>query len=340
MHVFEHPEYDRHERVLFANDQASGLCAVLAIHRMTRFGGAGGGCRIWPYPGEAEALTDALRLSRAMSYKLALAGVPQGGAKMVVLGDPLCCKSGELLHAIGALVEELGGRYVAGGDVGVDDADLEVIRQATRFVVQSGGASEATAEGVVVALRAAVARRLGRDELRGLRVTVQGLGTVGRGLCRRLVDAGARLVVCDVRADRVDLALSTLPVEVVDPDAVYDVDAEVFAPCALGAVLDDTTIPRLRCSVVVGAANNQLAEPRHADALGARGVCWIPDFVASSGGALTVGRRARGERIEPAHVARLAVTVGAVLDRAEADGVSTLVAAERLARERAPHLFL
>lgn len=339
--VFEHPEFDHHAEVIFLCDPASGLRAVLAIHRTTRFAGGSGGCRMQPYPSSGAALTDALRLSRGMSYKLAMAGVPIGGAKMVVIGDPAKDKTEALLRAIGRAVERFNGRYVTGGDVGVGGPDLDIIADETHYLVRpadGGDASEATALGVLRAIERSVSRHLDGAALDGLTVGVQGLGHVGRRLCDLLAERGARLVVADPRADLTDAVAEAHGAEVVDPDALLSSDLDVLAPCALGAVLNDATVPELRCRIIAGAANNQLATPAVADALAERGIVYAPDFVVNAGGALTSSQRARGEAVDVESLEAIAKNLDAVYDLAEAEAISTHEAAERVARERAPHL--
>lgn len=339
--VFEHPEFDNHAEILFLCDRPSGLRAVLAIHRTTRFAGGSGGCRMQPYPSSGAALTDALRLSRGMSYKLALAGVPVGGAKMVVIGDPAKDKTEALLRAIGRAVERLNGRYVTGGDVGIGGPDLDIIGDETHYLVRTaegGDASEATALGVLRGIERSVSRHLDGAALDGLTVGVQGLGHVGRRLCDLLAERGARLVVADPRGELAREVAEAHGAEIVDPADLLSSDLDVLAPCALGAILDDATVPTLRCRIIAGAANNQLATPAVADALAERGIVYAPDFVVNAGGALTSSQRARGEDLDPESLEAIAKNLDAIYDRAESDAVSTHEAACRVARDRAPHL--
>lgn len=339
--VFEHPEFDHHAEVQFLCDPASGLRAVLAIHRTTRFAGGSGGCRMQPYPSSGAALTDALRLSRGMSYKLAMAGVPVGGAKMVVIGDPAKEKTEALLRAIGRAVERLNGRYVTGGDVGVGGADLDIIADETHYLVRTaagGDASEATALGVLRGIERSVSRHLDGAALDGLTVGVQGLGHVGRRLCALLAERGARLVVADPRGERAREVAEAHGAEIVDPAELLGADLDVLAPCALGAVLSDDIVPSLRCRIIAGAANNQLATPAIADALAARDIVYAPDFVVNAGGALTSSQRARGEDFDPTSLEAIAQNLDAIYDRAASEAISTHESACRIARERAPHL--
>ncbi len=340
MPLFGHREFDAHEQVVFCHDAASGLKAIIAIHDTTR-GPSLGGCRMWPYAGEDDALTDALRLARGMSYKSALADLPYGGGKSVIIGDSRTMKSEALFLAMGRFVDTLGGRYVIAEDVGISVDDVEIMARATRHVAgtrSSGGGdpSPATAYGVFMGIRAAVAHALGRDSLDGLHVAVQGLGHVGHHLCRKLAEAGARLTVSDIDSGAVARACKEFSAETVDPEAIYDVAADVFAPCALGGVIDDQTIPRLKARIVAGSANNQLAEPRHGAELARRHILYAPDYVINAGGVIYISHEGPSfdETEALAHVARIRDTLGEIFARAAQQGVPTSEAADRLARER------
>jgi len=315
--LFDHPDFDRHAEVAFFD---GGI--VIAIHRVGPLGTSGGGCRIWPYDDEDAAVADALRLSRAMSYKLALLELPVGGAKAVVLARE---KSQALLRRVGRAVESLKGRFVIGEDVGTDPADLALLAEETRWVTRhSADTSEATAEGVLVCLKHAVQSRLGRARLEGLRIAVQGLGRVGSRLAMRLRREGAHLVVADLDPRRVEAAVRELGATAATPEGLFDEEFEVLSPCALGGVLDPRRVERLRCAVVVGAANAQLAEPGVAETLAARGILYVPDFLANAGGVLG----------DPARVERLGALFETIFDRAAASGATLHAAAEELARER------
>lgn len=336
--LFEHEDFDGHEHVSFFADPSVGLRAIIAIHRTGPLGTAGGGCRMWPYADEAEALRDALRLSRAMTYKLALIEVPAGGAKAVILGDPARDKSEALLRALGRAVDRLGGRFIASEDVGTDPEDLAVVARETLWVNRHSAEADtaaATAYGVLVCLRAAVRRRLGRADLNGLTVAVQGLGRVGRALCSKLAVAGAKLRVSDLDRARVEAVVRESGVVAVAPDEIFDQSVDVFAPCALADALDERTVPRLRCAVVAGSANNQLAAPSLADDLAARGILYVPDIVINAGGALGAAAGTSGDpAVLHARLDGLAALLDGVLARAERERVSTQEAAERTARER------
>ncbi|NUP11204.1 MAG: Glu/Leu/Phe/Val dehydrogenase [Polyangiaceae bacterium] len=285
--IFDSPHFDDHEHISFFRDAESGLRAIVAIHSTAPFGIAGGGCRFWSYASDEEALADALRLSRAMSYKLALCEMPAGGAKSVIIGDPRKDKSEAVLRAMGRAVERLGGKYIIAEDVGTNEEDMRIIGEETRFVVgKHTDTGPATAYGAFLGMCEAARRVFGKADFAGLRVAVQGVGNVGSRVCKYLAESGARLVVCDVNEAAVREIVKRFGAESVSPDAIYDVKADVFAPCALGATLNDRTIPRLGCKLVAGAANNQLAEERHADALAEKGIVYAPDFVLNAGGVI------------------------------------------------------
>ena len=283
-----------YERVVRARDPDSGLDAIVAIHDTT-LGPALGGMRMWPYASADDALTDVLRLARGMTYKSAVAHTGLGGGKSVVIGDPRSAKSEAVFLAMGRFIDSLGGRYITAEDVNIGVGDLEVVRRATKYVTGlsredggSGNPSPYTAYGVYLGVRAACGWKLGSDDLTGVRVAVQGIGSVGGSLVERLVDAGAVVTVADMRTERTQEFAQRLGVAVVEGEAIYDVDCDVFAPCALGAVLNDRTIDRLKCSIVAGAANNVLHEPRHGHVLAERGLLYAPDYVINAGGIINV----------------------------------------------------
>ena len=338
--MFHHPDFDEHEQVIFARDVTAGLRAIVAVHS-TVLGPAFGGCRMWPYRDEAEALTDALRLSRGMTYKAAICELPYGGGKSVILGDPRQAKTPTLLHAMGEVVERLGGRYVIADDIGTTLDDLRIMREVTAHTaaatLAAGQPLPVTAYGVFQAIRAAVEHVLGRQGLDGLRVAVQGLGNVGLPLCRYLADAGAALIVSDLDQGRVGDAARAFGARVVEPDAIYAQPADVFAPCALGAVLNDRTVPLLRAGIVCGAANNQLAEARHAAALAVRGILFVPDYIANAGGVIDFHQERTGDDAPDAvlgAVARIHAITGDVLERAARAGETPLQVADRMVLER------
>ena len=343
MSVFTHPEFDGHEHVAFHHDAVSGLRAIIAVHN-TRLGPGLGGCRMVAYRSDAEALTDVLRLSRGMTYKAALAGLPQGGGKSVILGDPHRDKTPALIAAMGRFVDSLGGRYVVAEDSGTGVEDIRRMSAETRHVSglagpdslaagRTGDPSPATALGVLIGIRAAVRHALGRDDLRGLRVAIQGVGHVGGRLARHLHAAGARLVVSDVHAPAVERIVADCGADSVPSEVIHAQDVEVFAPCALGAGLNAATIPELRARIVVGAANNQLATAQDGERLRARGVLYAPDYVINAGGIIDIHHERIGydERAAQAHLDRIGSTLAAIFVRAEAEGRPTGAVADAMA---------
>lgn len=344
MSVFGCEAFDDHEQVVFCCDRNTGLHAIIAIHDTT-LGPALGGCRFWPYPDEAQALEDVLRLSRGMTYKAAMARLPLGGGKSVILGDPKRTKSRELLLTFGEAVARLGGRYIVAEDVGTTADDMATVRRMTRHVAGlPGGAGDpgpTTALGILHGIRAAVRHKLGRASLRGCSVAVQGLGSVGYRLCQLLHDEGAQLTVADIDRSRVERARKELSATPSTSEEIFEVEADVFAPCALGSVLDDRTVPRLRAAIVAGSANNQLAEDRHGEMLRSRGILYAPDYVINAGGLISVAREVLGregsgyerERVL-ADVAGIEEALQEVFDRADRDQVPTNVVADRMAEER------
>ncbi|WP_437324150.1 Leu/Phe/Val dehydrogenase [Sorangium sp. So ce381] len=329
-----------HEQVLLCADEPAGYRAIIAIHS-TALGPALGGTRLLGYASDEDALVDALRLSRGMTYKNALAGMDVGGGKAVVLrsgAEPLDRE--RLFRAHGRFIERLGGRFITGEDVGTTPADMELIRRETRHVKglagEGGDPSPWTARGVLRAIQAGARHRWGSDELAGRTVALQGCGSVGGRLAAELHRLGARLLVADVDPDRARHVAAELGATVVPPDAIASVQADIFAPCALGGVLDDRAVQALRAEIVAGAANNQLLEPRHGDALAARGVLYVPDVVANAGGVLSGGADLFGWTRAEVHrrVQAIYDTVLRVLEMAASDGVSPQLAAERLAEAR------
>ncbi|MFY0990339.1 Glu/Leu/Phe/Val family dehydrogenase [Halomonas sp. C05BenzN] len=344
MTVFEHPEFDHHRQVVFGSDEASGLRAIIAIHDTHR-GPALGGLRIFPYASDAEALTDVLRLSRGMSYKSALADLPLGGGKAVIIADPRSDKTPALLRAMGRLVDSLGGAYITAEDSGSSEADMQVIAEVTDHVGglrhhggESGDPSPFTAWGVFCALKSAVRHGLGRDDLAGLRVAVQGVGHVGAHLARHLKDAGAELVLTDVDRQALAHLAETLGAEAVAPEAIFDAEVDLFAPCAMGAALTADVVERLRARVVCGAANNQLASPGIADRLMERGILYTPDYVANAGGVIEIAWQRRGDAYRRedvmAHIERIGDTLDEIFARANREQRSPARVADDLARER------
>ncbi|MFY1688690.1 Glu/Leu/Phe/Val family dehydrogenase [Plantactinospora sp. WMMB782] len=338
------PEPDGHEQVVFCQDKQTGLKAIIAIYS-TALGPALGGTRCYPYATEAEALHDVLDLSRGMAYKNALAGLDLGGGKAVIWGDPEQIKTEPLLRAYGRFVESLNGRYYTACDVGTYVADMDVVARETRFVtgrsVEHGGAGDSsvlTAWGVFQGMRAAAEHTWGSPTLAGRRVGVAGLGKVGKHLTGHLIDDGASVVATDVNEKALAWVRQAYPqVDVVaDTQALITSDIDVYAPCALGGALDDDTVPALRASVVVGAANNQLAHPGIEKLLADRHVLYAPDYVVNAGGVIQVADEIEGFNFERAKLraTRIYDTTRQILRLADAEGVPPVVAADRLAERR------
>jgi leucine dehydrogenase len=329
-----------HEQLVLGADPSVGYRGIVAVHS-TALGPAVGGTRWWQYETEEAAITDALRLSRGMSFKNALARLPLGGGKSVILGQPGPVDRAAVLRAHGRLIDRLGGAYVTGEDVGTSPADMEIIAETTRFVAgrpgASGDPSPHTARGVFRAMQAAAMFRWGSDRLAGKTVALQGCGNVGYHLAAQLAAAGARIIASDIdpsRGERVKAAFGAAEAPV---DRIHAVEAEIFAPCALGAILHDRSIPELRAVLVVGGANNQLLEPRHGLALEQRGITYVPDYVAnaggvSHGGAIEVMKASKEEAL--ARVDGIYDTTLMVLERARAEGIPPSEAADRIAAER------
>ena len=333
-----------HEEVVFCHDRPSGLRAVVAIHS-TALGPALGGTRFYPYATEEEAVTDALNLSRGMTYKNAMAGLDHGGGKAVIWGDPRTDKSEALLRAYGRFVQSLGGRYVTACDVGTYTQDMDVVARECAYVtgrsVADGGAGDSsllTAWGVFQGMRACAERRWGAPTLRGRRVGVAGVGKVGRHLVDHLAEDGASVVVTDVSAAAVDAVRAAHPgIEVVaDVDTLIRADLDVYAPCALGGALSDEVVAVLTAGIVCGGANNQLAHPGVEKLLEDRGILYAPDYVVNAGGVIQVADEYRGWVPERARARATAIydTTARILAAATEEGVPAAVAADRLAERR------
>ncbi len=324
---------------MLCDDPSIGYHAVIAVHS-TKLGPAVGGTRVWPYASVEEALADALRLSRGMTYKAAAAGLPLGGGKSVIIGDSRTIDREKIFRAHGRFIEMFGGSYIAGEDVGTSPADMEIVRKETTHVAglaeRSGDPSPSTAHGVVRAMQAAARERWGSDDLIGRTVALQGCGHVGVHLARELHELRARLIVTDIDYERAAALARDLGARIADPDAIYDTPADIFAPCALGAILDDATIPRLSATVIAGAANNQLREDRHGDVLSGRGIVYAPDFIANAGGIINGCRELLGWTVERAARAVDAIyeTTAQVFEIARLEQIGAHTAADRLAESR------
>jgi len=346
MEIFDMREFDGHEQVVFGHDDGTGLRAIIAIHSTT-LGPAAGGCRMWPYATTAEAVADVLRLSRGMSYKNAMAGLQLGGGKAVIIGESRR-KTPELFEAYGRFVESLGGRYVTAEDVGTTTADMAQVARVTRYVAGLGRApGEAggdpgpkTALGVFLGIKAAVKFRLGRSDLAGISVAVQGVGGVGYHLCGMLAAAGARLHVADVRPAALQRVCDEFRARAVPVEEVLCEDVDVLAPCALGAVLTAHSIAQLRARIVAGAANNQLAQGQDGQGLPTAGILYAPDYVINAGGIISVAREYRGGATEEqviADIHAIPVRLTEIFERARRENRTTNAVADQMARERLGH---
>ncbi|MGD0866811.1 MAG: Glu/Leu/Phe/Val dehydrogenase dimerization domain-containing protein [Rhizomicrobium sp.] len=342
MSVFEAPDFDHHEAVAYFDDRASGLRAIIAIHS-TALGPACGGTRMFGYATTDDALMDALRLSRGMSYKSAIANLPLGGGKAVIIGDPARDKTEALFLAYANAINTLAGRYVTAMDVGMTAKDMPIIARGTKFIAgydqpgKAGGDSgPPTALGVFIGLKAAVKHRLGVDSTKDLIVAVQGLGKVGMDVARRLHAEGARLVVADVNEALTRKAEDAFGAKVLPPDMIVTADCDVLSPNAMGAILNDVTIPALHARVIAGAANNQLERDEQGEMLRARGVLYAPDYVINGGGIIRVA--AQIYDWNDAEVERRVLTIGDTLreifHRADVEGLPTNQIADRIAEER------
>ena len=339
MEITERATNTSHEQVLIGRDAASGYHGIIAIHS-TALGPAVGGTRFWNYATEAEALTDALRLSQGMTYKTALAGLPLGGGKSIIIGDAKAPNREAVLRAHGRFVETLKGRYITAEDVGTTPHDMEILRLETQHVAgllgRSGDPSPYTARGVFRSIQASSRFLWDRDDLSGVTIAIQGCGSVGYHLAKLLHDAGARLIVTDVNQQNLARVVDEFGAQMVRPDEIFNVRADVFAPCALGGVINDLTIPELRVQIVAGSANNQLLEERHGVMLRQRNILYAPDYVANVGGVLNGCREVLGwSRDDSARkVDEIYHTLLKIFEAADAEGISTNIAADRLAEDR------
>jgi len=337
-------QVDGYEKVLRCRDRGSGLHALIAVHDTT-LGPALGGMRMLPYSSEDEALFDVLRLSEGMTYKSACAETGLGGGKSVIIGDPKTLKKPDLLKAMGRFVQQLEGKYITAEDMNIGIADLEVVRTQTKWVTglslesgSSGNPSPYTARGVLVGLRAVAEELWGSQELKGKHVLIQGVGAVGGRLAQLLKEQGAHVTICDINEAKVEELKRTHGYETVADAKHLEVACDIYAPCARGAGLNDQTIPKLKCKAIGGAANNQLLELRHAQALKQRGILYAPDFVINAGGIINVGVEllpgGYSEAKSLAMIENIYTNLRQVFEIARKDGITTHDAALRLARAR------
>jgi leucine dehydrogenase len=328
-----------HEQLLLSHDPSCGYLGIIAIHDTT-LGPALGGTRFWQYQSTDEAVTDALRLARGMTYKAAVCGINLGGGKAVIVGDNRRVDREALFRAHGRFVETLNGRYITAEDIGTSPADMEYIKLETDHVAGllglSGDPSPVTAYGVYVGMKAAAKARWGTDSLEGKTVAVQGVGNVAYHLCRHLHGDGVRLIVTDIRPEKVTRVVDEVGARAVAPEAIYDQAADIYAPCALGAIINDDTIPRLKVQVIAGAANNQLAEDRHGDELEQRGVLYAPDYVINGGGVINVYGEINRWPAERSlkKAGEIFDTLLRIFEIARRERIPTYRAADRLAEQR------
>jgi leucine dehydrogenase len=350
MSVYAHKEFDDHQQIAFFNDRQSGLRAIIAVHN-TNLGPALGGCRMWPYSSEEDAINDVLRLSRGMTYKSAIANLKLGGGKAVIIGDPRTEKSDALLYAMGDFIEGLGGRYITAEDSGTSVTDILKMGERTSYVSgvdtasdHGGDPSPSTAYGVFISLREAVTYKMQQPDLKGLKVAIQGLGNVGYRLAEYLHEAGALLYVTDIVQASVDRAVRELDAIAVTGDEIFSLDVDVFAPCALGAAINDKTIGQLKANIIAGAANNQLATVDHGHQLHQKGIFYTPDYVVNAGGIIDVyyqrkmlesGYSAQNYATDLAtKVEEIGTTLKEIFARSDAENVPTFMIADRVAEER------
>ena len=341
--VFESMDQKDHEQIVFCHDSDTKLKAIIAIHD-TSIGPALGGCRMWKYSSEKDALTDVLRLSRGMSYKAAIANLNLGGGKAVIIGDSKTEKSEILFRSFGRFVDGLDGRYITAEDVGTTVKDMEWVRMETKYVTGisralggSGDPGPVTALGTFAGQRACVKRKLGKDSLEGLRVGVQGVGHVGYYLCQHLYRAGAKLFVTDADKESLKKVVNDFKAEVLGLNDIYEADLDIYAPCALGATLYDLTIPKLKCSIIAGAANNQLEkESKHADMIEDRDIMYAPDYAINAGGLINVANEIEGYNRERAFSQAQSIydTLMVIFDLADSEKISTHMAASKVAERR------
>jgi leucine dehydrogenase len=343
MDMFEKIEKHNHEEVLFLSDKNSGLRAIIAIHDTT-LGPAIGGARMWNYESEEDALEDALRLSRGMTYKAAVTGLNLGGGKAIIMGNPKKDKSELLFRTFGKFVNGLGGRYITSEDMGTDVKDMEYVRMETKHVVGiskalggSGNPSTVTAYGVFVGMKASAKEKWGSDSLKGKKIAIQGVGSVGRYLCEHLYHEGAELFITDIDEEKIRTALHTVKAHVVKPEEIYDVDCDIFSPNAIGSVINDETIPRLKCEIIAGGANSQLEDDdKHSVVLKEREILFAPDYVINAGGLINVANEIEGYRQDRA--IKQAEGIYDILQNiyaiAKEQNISTMAASNHIAEER------
>ncbi|WP_082233896.1 branched-chain amino acid dehydrogenase [Halobacillus massiliensis] len=342
MEIFEYMSKYDYEQLVMCHDKESGLKAIIAIHDTT-LGPALGGTRMWTYASEEAAIEDALRLAKGMTYKNAAAGLNLGGGKTVIIGNPKEDKNEAMFRAFGRYIQGLNGRYITAEDVGTTEQDMDIIHEETDYVTgispafgSSGNPSPVTAYGVYRGIKAAAKEGFGTDSLEGKTIAVQGVGNVAFTLCRHLHEEGARLIVTDINKEAVNRAVEEFGATAVEPDEIYSVDCDIYAPCALGATINDQTLEQLKAKVIAGAANNQLKETKHGDILHERGIVYAPDYVINAGGVINVADELHGYNKERAmkRVESIYDNVARVFEISKRDQIPTYKAADRMAEER------
>ncbi len=341
MAVFEKIQADNYEQILFCHDAKVGLKAIIALHN-TALGPATGGCRMWNYRNEDEALTDVLRLSKGMTFKASISHLPLGGGKSIIIGD-VSQKTPELLRRFGEFVETLKGHYITAKDVGIDSSDLKTIKSRTSHILgiagetnSSGDPSPVTAWGVYNGMLACAEKAFGEKSLKGLKVALQGLGAVNYHLLKYLHQEGALVTGCDIQAESVERARKEFNIQVVNPEAIYDVDCDIFSPGALGSVVNAQTLGRFKCKVIAGAANNQLATEKEGEELLRRGIMYAPDYAINAGGLINIYHEREGYNRDKAyaHVAKIYETIKNILEVSARDKQPTNLVANRIAEDR------
>jgi leucine dehydrogenase len=332
-----------HEQLVFCQDERTGLKAIIAVHN-TVLGPSLGGTRMWSYASEAEAIKDVLRLSRGMTYKSAISGLNLGGGKAVIIGDARKDKSEALFRRFGQFVNSLDGKYITAEDVGISPADISYVAMETDYVaglpVSQGGSgdpSPVTAHGVYMGMKGAAQFAYGSDSLKGKKVAVQGVGHVGAFLVEKLIKEGAKVTITDIHEESIKSITSRFDVNVVSVHEIYDVDMDIYAPCALGATINDDTIDKLKCSVIAGAANNQLdEESKHGQILLEKGIVWAPDFLVNAGGIINCYSEVADYEPNWAmqEVERIYETTQAILTKSRDEGIPSYLAANRMAEDR------
>jgi leucine dehydrogenase len=342
MEIFNYMGNYDYEQLVFCQDKQSGLKAIIAIHDTT-LGPALGGTRMWMYESEEAAIEDALRLARGMTYKNAVAGLNLGGGKTVIIGDPKKDKNEEMFRAFGRYIQGLNGRYITAEDVGTTVEDMDLIHEETDYVTgispafgSSGNPSPVTAYGVYRGMKAAAKEAFGTDSLTDKKIAVQGVGNVAYHLCKYLHDEGAKLIVTDINKEAISRAVTQFNAIAVEPNEIYSVECDIFAPCALGGVINDMTIPQLKASVIAGAANNQLKESKHGEVIHQKGIIYAPDYCINAGGVINVADELYGYNSERAlkKVEKIYNNIERVIDISKRDNIPTYLAADRLAEER------